>query len=282
VDKIKIFACDDSREVLQMIKDRILKENDMDIIDSASDGKECLEKIATISKINVLILDLIMPNCDGFGVLREIKARYHQNINKIIVISALVNPNIVSYISDLGADLFIVKPFDVNALINMIRDINKNMSKEAIHNDNSLYLFDEAEDTENVKIAKIRLENDITSLLHEIGIPAHIKGYMYLRSAIIETYNNIDLLGQITKMLYPRIAMQYNTTASRVERAIRHAIEVAWNRGNIDVIDSIFGYTISASKAKPTNSEFIAMLADRLILQHRSIDNKKQNSRIHA
>jgi two-component system response regulator (stage 0 sporulation protein A) len=280
MDKIKVFACDDSREVLQMIKDRISKENDMDIVDSACDGRECLEKLANINKVNVLILDLIMPNYDGFSVLREIKARHMNKINKIIVISALVNPNIVSYISDLGADLFIVKPFDINALVNMIRDLDRSMSSSTHYNDN-LYLFDEQHDTENTKIMKIRLENDITSLLHEIGIPAHIKGYMYLRTAIIETYNNIELLGQITKMLYPRIAIQYNTTASRVERAIRHAIEVAWNRGNIDVIDSIFGYTISASKAKPTNSEFIAMLADRLLLQHRSM-NKKQTTGIHA
>ena len=112
-------------------------------------------------------------------------------------------------------------------------------------------------------------EQCVTELLHEIGIPAHIKGYMYLRTAILETYLNVDFLGQITKVLYPEIAKKYATTASRVERAIRHAIEVAWNRGNIDAIDDIFGYTISASKAKPTNSEFIAMISDKLRLEHR-------------
>jgi sporulation transcription factor Spo0A len=119
------------------------------------------------------------------------------------------------------------------------------------------------------RLQKLELESEITELLHEIGIPAHIKGYMYLRTAILETYLNVDFLGQITKVLYPEIAKKYATTASRVERAIRHAIEVAWNRGNIDAIDDIFGYTISASKAKPTNSEFIAMISDKLRLEHR-------------
>jgi len=125
------------------------------------------------------------------------------------------------------------------------------------------------DDDEKERLQKLELESEITELLHEIGIPAHIKGYMYLRTAILETYLNVDFLGQITKVLYPEIAKKYATTASRVERAIRHAIEVAWNRGNIDAIDDIFGYTISASKAKPTNSEFIAMISDKLRLEHR-------------
>ena len=126
------------------------------------------------------------------------------------------------------------------------------------------------------KLQRFQLEREITSILHEIGIPAHIKGYLYLRTAILETYLNMDYLGQITKVLYPEIARRYMTTASRVERAIRHAIEVAWNRGNIDAIDEIFAYTISASKAKPTNSEFIAMISDKLRLEHRLKMNQSQ------
>lgn len=117
---------------------------------------------------------------------------------------------------------------------------------------------------------KVKIENEITEILHEVGIPAHIKGYMYLRTAIMKTYDNIDILGQVTKVLYPEIARNYNTTSSRVERAIRHAIEVAWNRGNTEAIDDIFGYTVSASKSKPTNSEFIAMIADKLRLAHKT------------
>ena len=133
------------------------------------------------------------------------------------------------------------------------------------------------DEQERERLLKLELESEITSLLHEIGIPAHIKGYMYLRTAILETYLNVDFLGQITKVLYPEIARKYATTASRVERAIRHAIEVAWNRGNIDAID-IFGYTISASKAKPTNSEFIAMISDKLRLEHRLKNKNVVNS----
>lgn len=280
MEKIRVFACDDSREVIKIIKDRITQEDDMYVIDSAQDGKECLEKISSISKVDVLILDLIMPNLDGFGVLKELKMQSGKNVGKVICISALVNPNLLTYLAHLGADLFIVKPFDINALIDMIRDINKAPVTNGILKSDNLYMLDENED--GARLSRIRLENDITTLLHDIGIPAHIKGYMYLRSSIIETYYNIDLLGQITKMLYPRIAMQYQTTASRVERAIRHAIEVAWNRGNIDVIDSIFGYTISATKAKPTNSEFIAMIADRLILQHRTMQSKNQMHKVIA
>lgn len=280
MEKIRVFACDDSREVIKIIKDRIAQEDDMYVIDSAQDGKECLEKISSISKVDVLILDLIMPNLDGFGVLKELKMQSGKNVGKVICISALVNPNLLTYLAQLGADLFIVKPFDINALIDMIRDINKAPVTNGILKSDNLYMLDENED--GARLSRIRLENDITTLLHDIGIPAHIKGYMYLRSSIIETYYNIDLLGQITKMLYPRIAMQYQTTASRVERAIRHAIEVAWNRGNIDVIDSIFGYTISATKAKPTNSEFIAMIADRLILQHRTMQSKNQMHKVIA
>ena len=120
------------------------------------------------------------------------------------------------------------------------------------------------------KYQKVKLENEITEILHEVGIPAHIKGYTYLRSSIMETYYNPDILGQVTKILYPDIARMYNTTSSRVERAIRHAIEVAWNRGNTDAIDDIFGYTVSASKSKPTNSEFIAMISDKLRLAHKT------------
>ena len=123
---------------------------------------------------------------------------------------------------------------------------------------------------ETEKIQKVKIENEITEILHEVGIPAHIKGYMYLRTAIMKTYDNIDILGQVTKVVYPEIARNYNTTSSRVERAIRHAIEVAWNTGNTEAIDDNFGYTVSASKSKPTNSEFIAMIADKLRLAHKT------------
>jgi two-component system response regulator (stage 0 sporulation protein A) len=160
----------------------------------------------------------------------------------------------------------------------MIREISKPSSVKSSATVTTLTKDSEETDRMNdSKRARVILDSEITSVLHEIGIPAHIKGYMYLRTAISETFFNVEFLGQITKVLYPDIARKFNTTASRVERAIRHAIEVAWNRGNIDSIDDIFGYTISASKAKPTNSEFIAMIADKLRLEARL--NEKQSSR---
>ena len=158
-----------------------------------------------------------------------------------------------------------MKPFESDELIDKLNFISGFHYKPVKTNIYTTHQNDISHD----ELRRLQLETEITELLHEIGIPAHIKGYMYLRTAILETYLNVDFLGQITKVLYPDIAKKYTTTASRVERAIRHAIEVAWNRGNIDAIDDIFGYTISASKAKPTNSEFIAMLSDKLRLEHR-------------
>ncbi len=160
---------------------------------------------------------------------------------------------------DLGASYFILKPFDIQNLADQILQV-QGSSIPRVSNVNKT-------NTENRK--KQDLEANITNIIHEIGVPAHIKGYMYLREAITMVYNDIELLGSITKVLYPDIAKKFNTTASRVERAIRHAIEVDWSRGNIDSISALFGYTINISKAKPTNSEFIAMVADRLRLEHK-------------
>ena len=168
-----------------------------------------------------------------------------------------------------------MKPFHLSQLVEKLNIINGlQEAKKPNEQTDAVALNDD----EKERLLKLELESEITSLLHEIGIPAHIKGYMYLRTAILETYLNVDFLGQITKVLYPEIARKYSTTSSRVERAIRHAIEVAWNRGNIDAIDDIFGYTISASKAKPTNSEFIAMISDKLRLEHRLKNKNLVNS----
>lgn len=277
MEKTKVFIVDDNREMIVTLKEKIAKETDMILLDSCINGREFLDRLPTM-QIDVLILDLIMPLVDGFHVLKEVKEKYSSHVRKTICISALVNPNILDFINSNGADLFILKPFEASALISMIREISKvptNKSSSMItplgSSKDEIVLLNDS------KRSRVMLESEITSVLHEIGIPAHIKGYMYLRTAIIETFFNVDFLGQITKVLYPDIARKYNTTASRVERAIRHAIEVAWNRGNIDAIDEIFGYTISASKAKPTNSEFIAMISDKLRLEARL--NEKQVSR---
>lgn len=183
----------------------------------------------------------------------------------ILCTTPFINEIIISSIQDYKIDYILMKPFEIETMIDKLDNIcgYAKASKKQMLMDMNL------NEDEKERLAKLELESEITELLHEIGIPAHIKGYMYLRTAILETYLNVDFLGQITKVLYPEIAKRYSTSASRVERAIRHAIEVAWNRGNIDAIDDIFGYTISASKAKPTNSEFIAMISDKLRLEHR-------------
>lgn len=187
-------------------------------------------------------------------------------MDHIICTTPFVNDLIVAGVQNYRIDYILMKPFEIEQLCDKLNFIVGYTRKEHI---SSNVVKVNLDDDEKERLQKLELESEITELLHEIGIPAHIKGYMYLRTAILETYLNVDFLGQITKVLYPEIAKKYATTASRVERAIRHAIEVAWNRGNIDAIDDIFGYTISASKAKPTNSEFIAMISDKLRLEHR-------------
>lgn len=259
MEKIKLFLVDDNRDLIELMEDYFSEQKDMEVVGTAYNGKECLEQWDNVEP-DVLILDIIMPHIDGLAVLKHLKSLELSNYPNIIMLTAFGQEEVMKNAVDLGASYFILKPFDLDNLANQIRQIHDpGMNTLSIRS------------KKNNKHTKIKrdLEGDITNIIHEIGVPAHIKGYMYLRKAITMVYNDIDLLGSITKVLYPDIAKHFNTTASRVERAIRHAIEVAWSRGNIDAISSLFGYTVSVSKAKPTNSEFIAMVADRLRLEHR-------------
>lgn len=262
MEKICVYVVDDNTEVVNKIKDEIRKSDRYEVIGSALNGDQCLKEMAN-RQVDILILDLIMPVKDGIQVLKEMKD-YRFKADHILCTTPLMNDMMVYELKNYHIDYLLMKPFDAKQILNKLNAISgfKAINKEK-HFDLNLDM------NEIEKMKKLELENDITELLHEIGIPAHIKGYGYLRTAILETYLNADYLGQITKVLYPQIARLYQTTSSRVERAIRHAIEVAWSRGNIDAIDDIFGYTISASKAKPTNSEFIAMISDKLRLQNR-------------
>lgn len=262
-NKISVYLVDDSLEMIHSMKEVFVKNDTYQVVGSATDGERCLKELNS-KHIDVLILDLIMPKKDGIAVLQDLK-KHNINVRHIICTTPFVNDLIVSQVQNFQIDYILMKPFEITELIDKLNLIVGFSSKQKNPNTLSVNLNEE----EKERMIKLELESEITELLHEIGIPAHIKGYMYLRTAILETYLNVDFLGQITKVLYPEIAKKYATTASRVERAIRHAIEVAWNRGNIDAIDDIFGYTISASKAKPTNSEFIAMISDKLRLEHR-------------
>lgn len=253
-DKIKVGMADDNREVVHLIEEYLASQKDLEVVGVAYNGLECLEMVEE-KKPDVLLLDIIMPHMDGLGVLEEIRNK-GKHIPNVIMLTAFGQEDVTKKAVELGADYFVLKPFDMDNLLNHIREIS-GRPPQIIKKSNS---------AQEVKVQN--LDASITNIIHEIGVPAHIKGYMYLREAIAMVYHDIELLGSITKVLYPDIAKKYKTTSSRVERAIRHAIEVAWSRGNIDSISSLFGYTVSMSKAKPTNSEFIAMVADKLRIEH--------------
>lgn len=213
--------------------------------------------------IDIVVVNIFMPKYSVIDILKKVNI-YKNYIGKIIVTGAFISNEILNCLSNYDISYFISKPLNENSLRNNILELFEYY--------NHKYNVNEAiskEESNNL------LENKITTILHEVGIPAHIKGYNYLREAILRVYNNQEYLGQITKNLYPDIAKSFSSTATRVERAIRHAIEVAWNRGNVDCIDNIFGYTISADKAKPTNSEFIAMISDKLRMENKLRHNRK-------
>ncbi len=261
MQKIQVLLADDNREFTDLLSEYLSTQDDMEVIGVAYNGDEVLQFIEQQKRVpDVLILDIIMPHLDGLGVLEHLRELKLSPQPKIIMLTAFGQENITQKAVQLGAAYYILKPFDMDVLANRIRQLvsASNVSGGSAGSRNV------------VPLAKGKsLDANITSIIHEIGVPAHIKGYQYLREAITMVYNNIEILGAITKILYPAIAEKYKTTPSRVERAIRHAIEVAWTRGNIDSISHLFGYTINISKAKPTNSEFIAMVADKLRIEHK-------------
>ncbi|PFJ14929.1 sporulation transcription factor Spo0A [Bacillus cereus] len=263
VEKIKVCLVDDNKELVSMLESYVAAQDDMEVIGTAYNGQECLNLLKD-KQPDVLVLDIIMPHLDGLAVLEKMRHIERLRQPNVIMLTAFGQEDVTKKAVDLGASYFILKPFDMENLTNHIRQVSGKVNATIKR---PLPSFRSATTVDG---KPKNLDASITSIIHEIGVPAHIKGYMYLREAISMVYNDIELLGSITKVLYPDIAKKYNTTASRVERAIRHAIEVAWSRGNIDSISSLFGYTVSMSKAKPTNSEFIAMVADKLRLEHKA------------
>ncbi|QHT60454.1 sporulation transcription factor Spo0A [Paenibacillus lycopersici] len=268
MQRIEVLLADDNREFTTLLSEYISEQNDMVVAGVAYNGEEVL-RLLEETRPDVLILDIIMPHLDGLGVLERLREMNLPTMPKIIMLTAFGQENITQKAVQLGASYYILKPFDMEILANRIRQLVGNptvISSSYSGTSSSVSLSK----SNVVPIAKGKnLDANITSIIHEIGVPAHIKGYQYLREAITMVYNNIEILGAITKTLYPAIAEKFKTTPSRVERAIRHAIEVAWTRGNIDSISHLFGYTINISKSKPTNSEFIAMVADKLRIEHK-------------
>jgi len=264
--KINIVIADDNKEFCNILNDYLLNQSDIVVTGIAKDGVEAL-KLIQEKKPDLVVLDIIMPHLDGLGVLEKLATMEVDPMPRIIILSAVGQDKITQRAITLGADYYVVKPFDMDVFIKRIRQMFNN----TIYSDNVKKTITNYDSSEN-KISKkepVDMITEITNIIHEIGVPAHIKGYMYLREAISMVVNNIELLSAVTKELYPSIGKKYNTTASRVERAIRHAIEVALSRGQVETINKLFGYSIHNEKGKPTNSEFIAMVADKLRLENK-------------
>ncbi|CAH0118616.1 Stage 0 sporulation protein A [Paenibacillus sp. CECT 9249] len=266
MQKIEVLLADDNREFTNLLAEYISEQGDMVVTGIAYNGEEVLRLIEESRKApDVIILDIIMPHLDGLGVLERLRAMNLTPQPKVIMLTAFGQENITQKAVQLGASYYILKPFDLEVLANRVRQLIGTVTMASVGTP-----IVSSPKSNVVPMGKGKnLDANITSIIHEIGVPAHIKGYQYLREAITMVYNNIEILGAITKTLYPAIAEKFKTTPSRVERAIRHAIEVAWTRGNIDSISHLFGYTINISKSKPTNSEFIAMVADKLRIEHK-------------
>ena len=261
--KIKIGIADDNREFCDILVDFFCDKDDIDLVFVSHDGIKTIENIKT-KQPEILILDMIMPHLDGLGVLEAINNMDLDKYPRTIVLSAVGQEQITQKAISLGAEYYIVKPFNLEILMKRINQL------AGIHNEENKMQYARAIFTSDREDDVQKLEIEITNIIHEIGVPAHIKGYHYLRDAIIMVVEDIDLLGAVTKELYPAIARINNTTPSRVERAIRHAIEVAWNRGRMETINNLFGYTVQCDKGKPTNSEFIAIIADKLRIERRA------------
>lgn len=270
-EKITVLIADDNSEFANNLAGYVEREEEMEVIGMARDGNEAFDMVCNIEP-DILLLDVIMPHLDGIGVLEKIQNASLRKPPLCIMLSAVGQDKITQRAIDLGAEYYVVKPFDIKLLLKRIKDL-KNYQPSQFKNVTMASREIRApyiEIPEANKKNEENLEALVTNVIHEVGVPAHIKGYQYLREAIILVVNDIDVINQITKQLYPEIAEKFHTTPSRVERAIRHAIEVAWGRGQQEAVESIFGYTISAAKGKPTNSEFIAMIADKLRLELKS------------
>lgn len=267
VSVMRVLLADDNQEFCNMLAGYVNEQDDMEVVGLAYNGNQALELLEE-TKPDLLILDIIMPHLDGLGVLESIRSNGQFEDLKVIMLTAFGQERITKRAMDLGAEYFILKPFDMDVLLNRIRQVSNSSSMKVTDSYSNFNLISSSTNTGKKKNDG-DIKTSVTKMIHEIGVPAHIKGYTFLREAIIYVYEDPELLGCITKILYPKIADGHNTTAPRVERAIRHAIEVAWNRGNIDILKQYFGYTINATKSKPTNSEFIAMVADKLRLEYK-------------
>lgn len=243
----KLMLVDDNEEIIELYERAFESISDIEIVKVAKDGEEAIEYLENnIENIDLIILDIVMPKKDGIDVLKFMKDNY---INKKIIVATSCNSeSTIRKVTEFGANYYMLKPIDVERLIDKVKELTNEVNKINV----------------GYNIDDNNLQVNVTHVLHELGVPSHIKGYHYLREGIKLIYNNPELIGGITKELYPSIAKKFSSTDTRVERSIRHAIEVSWNRGNWDLMQDLFGYSVDIDKAKPTNSEFIVTIADKL------------------
>ncbi len=261
--KINVAIVDDNERMVNLLSDIMKEDKDIEVVGTAGNGIDALSIIKDKSP-DIVLLDLIMPKLDGLGVMEKVRnGNDYKKTPAFIVITAIGQEGVTENAFELGANYYIMKPFDNDMILTRIKQI-----KGVLHNKLVEPLKATAFENKQQYMER-NLESDVTNIIHEIGVPAHIKGYQYLRDAIMMSVNDTEMLNSITKLLYPSIAKRHKTTPSRVERAIRHAIEVAWSRGKMDTIDDLFGYTVNNGKGKPTNSEFVALIADKIRLEYK-------------
>ncbi len=258
--KLNVAIVDDNERIRRLLGDIVSKDEELEVIATASDGEEACQMIKD-KQPDVVLLDIIMPKLDGLGVLDRVhndtQIRKHPSF---IMVSAIGSEEVTEEAFARGASYYIMKPFDSDIIIDRIKSLhssNANMSRSKLVNP-----YEKVQ-----QVPEKSLEEIITEIIHDVGVPAHIKGYQYLREAILMSVQDMDMLNSVTKILYPEVAKKFQTTPSRVERAIRHAIEVAWSRGKVETIEEMFGYTVSQGKGKPTNSEFIALITDKIRME---------------
>ena len=260
-EKLKVMIVDDNAEFVKLLTMYINSQTDMQVVGSLNDGNGVVTKIKEL-KPDILLLDIIMPEKDGLVVLEELEEAVLEKRPFTVVMSAIGQEKITHKAISLGASYYVIKPFDLETLTNRLKEMVGTSSTAFYENKGTKYVTAKTPMQRGEPV-----EVKVTNIIHDLGVPAHIKGYQYLREAIIISVENQEIINAITKTMYPLLAKKFKTTPSRVERAIRHAIEVAWNRGEIAMHDKIFGYTVNSNKGKPTNSEFIAMIADKIRLE---------------
>lgn len=287
MSKLNVAIADDNEEILRLIDEGLSKEGSFEVIGKARDGKE-LYRIVKEQKPDVVVLDLILPQLDGLSLMDKVRKDPEiKDRPDFIVVSTISEARITESAFRMGAAYYILKPFEQENLIGRILSLRgmQSIAKPLFGRNDRIIGPPEEIEVKKVPLAPfdkygrmrwqpeecspLELEVLTTQMIHEVGVPAHIKGYQYLREAICMSVRDVELLNSVTKVLYPAIAKKYQTTASRVERAIRHAIEVAWTRGRLETIEELFGYTVNTGKGKPTNSEFIALVADKIRLENR-------------